>query len=250
MKLIEKKCPNCGATLEFNENDKSCKCNYCKRSFEIERDTDNLEKFNLVYNQIQKPFKIIFLIPFIFVFIFFLIITITSFTNFKRFNTKNKEQSIIQDIEEKVEEKNKLVKNISELDNDDLEDIDSKCYSIVHQKVTGRSDTTYSYQITGNPRLKGLYVAYKKDSNYIISIYEVIYHNFFNQSDQQTVYVPVVFENVKNNLPFSLSNGKNPAPEYYLNQDHSSYIFAYHSLDEAYNLVVEPIEKEYTITKK
>ena len=52
MKLIEKKCPNCGANLEFKETDKSCSCSYCHRSFEIEResnlDTDDISKqFNL-----------------------------------------------------------------------------------------------------------------------------------------------------------------------------------------------------------
>ena len=38
MRLIEKKCPNCGANIEFEDDAKSCKCEYCKRSFEIERD--------------------------------------------------------------------------------------------------------------------------------------------------------------------------------------------------------------------
>ena len=52
MKLIEKKCPNCGASLEFNDSDKSCKCQYCHRAFEIERDSsisvaDIAEQFNL-----------------------------------------------------------------------------------------------------------------------------------------------------------------------------------------------------------
>ena len=248
MRIIEKKCPNCGAALEFNETDKSCKCNYCKRSFEIERDSDNLEKFNLVYNQIQKPFKVIFLIPFVFALIIFIIIAVSAFTQIK--HTKEEGSSIIEDIEEKVSEKDKLVSDVSQLDNDALEDIDNKCSSILHQKITGRDDTTYNYDITGEPRLQKLYVAYKEDANSIISIYEVKYHNFFNQSDQKTVYVPVVFTQVKNNFPFSLSNGKNPAPEYFLNDEKSSSIYAYGSFEEAYNGVVKPLEGEYTITEK
>ena len=51
MRIIEKKCPNCGAALEFNETDKSCKCNYCKRSFEIERDSDAPMEFEIVDNK-------------------------------------------------------------------------------------------------------------------------------------------------------------------------------------------------------
>jgi hypothetical protein len=247
MRLIEKKCPNCGATLEFNENDKSCKCNYCKRGFEIERDTDNLDKFNLIYDKMQKPVKTFMMIPFIFAGVVFLIILI-SFFGFRNHTKVTKTGNKSGD--EIVEKQNSLIKDVTELDNDDLDSIHNKCYSIIHQKITGRNDTTYSYQITGDPKLKNIYVAYKEDSNSIISIYEVIYHNFFNQTDQQTVYVPVVFENVKENVLFSLSSGKNPAPEYYLNQDHSSYIYAYSTFDEAYNGVVKPLEEEYTVTNQ
>ena len=39
MRLIEKECPNCGAGLSFTKEDTTCKCEYCKREFEIERDT-------------------------------------------------------------------------------------------------------------------------------------------------------------------------------------------------------------------
>ena len=36
MRLIEKECPNCGAELHFTKEDTTCKCEYCKREFEIE----------------------------------------------------------------------------------------------------------------------------------------------------------------------------------------------------------------------
>lgn len=249
MRLIEKKCPNCGATLEFSENDKSCKCNYCKRGFEIERDTDNLDKFNLIYDKMEKPVKTFMMIPFIFAGIIFLIIIISffSFHNRTDNHTSENEKNPVEDL---VEEQEKLIVDANELTNENLDSLNSKCYSLVHQSVTGRNDTTYSYQITGTPKVKKIFVAFKEGENSIISIYEVIYHNFFNQKDQQTVYVPVMFENVKKNVLFSLSNGKNPAPEYYLNQDHSSYIYAYSSFDDAYNGVVKPLEADYSISEK
>ena len=61
MKLIEKKCPNCGGSLEFSETAKSCKCEYCHRAFEIERDekldVNNIaEQFNL--SELQAPLKV------------------------------------------------------------------------------------------------------------------------------------------------------------------------------------------------
>ena len=37
MELIEKKCPNCGASLEFKDTDTSCSCQYCHRNFIIEK---------------------------------------------------------------------------------------------------------------------------------------------------------------------------------------------------------------------
>ena len=48
MRLVEKKCPNCGANLSFGENEKSCKCEYCKREFEIERDTEKRQNYFFV----------------------------------------------------------------------------------------------------------------------------------------------------------------------------------------------------------
>lgn len=72
MKLIEKKCPNCGASLSFNDNDNSCICEYCKRIFEIERETnsknnrgiDEMAEYNLtelenLANNYFKNFKLL-----------------------------------------------------------------------------------------------------------------------------------------------------------------------------------------------
>ncbi|MBR3210386.1 MAG: hypothetical protein IKF71_00415 [Bacilli bacterium] len=59
MKLIEKKCPNCGASLEFSENDKSCKCQYCKRGFEIERESDDSDEYSLVEQKADKILTIV-----------------------------------------------------------------------------------------------------------------------------------------------------------------------------------------------
>ena len=59
MDLIERKCPNCGAGLEFNESDKSCTCQYCKRTFEIKRDLTDADKIDLIYNKVKEPIKYI-----------------------------------------------------------------------------------------------------------------------------------------------------------------------------------------------
>ena len=44
MKLIEKKCPNCGASLSFKPTDKEIKCSYCKQEYSIENDAKEENK--------------------------------------------------------------------------------------------------------------------------------------------------------------------------------------------------------------
>lgn len=250
MRLVEKKCPNCGAALEFDENAKSCKCNYCKRSFEIERDLNDVEKFNLIYDKIQQPMNKAMTIPIIIVGAFiFIVAAIIIFSSISTHNSTSDKDFEIPDVNDILEDQNKLISDVSELTNANIDIIKSKCHSVIHQSVVGRNDTTYSYKITGDPRVEKMIVAANDDSNVLIVIYSVIYHNFFNQTDQKTVYVPVVFENVSSSV-FSLTSGNNPAPEYYLNDDHSSYIYAYGSYDEAYNNVVNPYKDGYKITEK
>ena len=246
MRLIEKKCPNCGADLEFDENAKSCKCNYCKRSFEIERDVNDLEKINLVFDKVEKPVKAIFIIPFVFAFAIILLITFSIIFGFVH-STKNTDPIGEPDV--MPTEEKKIVSDVEELTKSNMDTLEMESHSMLNQSVTGRNDTTYSYQRTGDPRLEKTYVVAKDEHNYIILIYNVKYHNFFNQSDQQTVYVPVVFEDVYLNH-FVLTNPTNPAPEYYLNEDHSTYIYAFDSLESAYRGVIEQYEKDYTITEK
>ena len=47
MRIIEKKCPNCGAKLEFNVGDKETKCKYCNSGFIIEDNNTSEKKFSL-----------------------------------------------------------------------------------------------------------------------------------------------------------------------------------------------------------
>ena len=234
MKLIEKKCPNCGASLEFNENDKSCVCNYCHRSFEIERDTsklDELKEAQYVLNEIMKkntfsPF--FFIIPIIvfagFIFVFFNIFRYVS-----------------NDIHKET-----LIKDVSELTNNNYELLKTEAIFEIENAI-GETNKS-SFQVEERTREK-VYIAYKKDSNYLIAIYKVKYKDFFNQSDIQTIYVPITYENIKYNYN-SLTNAKIDAPEYYFNKEKTTYAYGYASFDEAYNNVVKPLKKEYTITEK
>ena len=243
MKLVEKKCPNCGANLEFGENDRSCKCSYCNRSFEIERDTtkeDLSEQFDL------KPVKFtsfvigtIIFITFLLVFVFIFSIGFQILKNSSNGNMSNVFSS-----------KDELVSSVSDLSNSDISTINF--YSKMHIKSNGEgtSDTSHSYSLAGEAKREKLYVAYKDNSNYIIVIYRALYHDFFHQENQFSVYVPVVFENVNKDVVFSLGDGEVKAPEYYFNAEKTSYVYGYSSFEEAYNNVVKPLESDYKITEK
>lgn len=243
MRLIEKKCPNCGASLEFDENAVSCKCNYCNRSFEIERDVNDLDKINLVFDKVQKPFKYMFLAPLIGPIVVFLFVFIFFSLGFHNTAKSIDEHSVINN-------NTKLILSVDELTDKNIDDLEILSHSVLNQSVAGQSNNNSSYMKTGDPRLEKVYLATKKDANVIVLIFNVKYHDFFHQEDQQTVYVPAVFKNIKNNEVIT-DTPKNPAPEYYFNDEKSSYVYAYSSLDDTYNGVVKNYENNgYKIKEK
>ena len=251
MKLIEKKCPNCGASLEFSETDKSCKCPYCHRAFEIERDShldvsDIAEQFNL--NDLHKTLDTMLPTPW-FAKVLFTIVPIIVVCGFV-FVFYNIYSFRVDENKEKIEEKQQLITSFDDLNEDQLETLDTESKSVAYQTSQGQSDNTYSYLSSESLRLEKVYVAYKKDSNVIVSIYRSGFHNFFNQADSHTIYTPVVYKNIYNNsFHLVLKNGKNPAPEYYFNPEKTSYVYAYSSLEDAYNEVVKPLEDDgYKVT--
>lgn len=248
MKLIEKKCPNCGANLEFKDSDKSCKCGHCGSSFEIERDTnisDLAEQFDL--KPIGKVFSIFYTLSFIesaIIFIFVAVFIGVIFFQIKNVSdvNKNKETSLFGD--------GKLISDVKKLSSADIGIITQAASSKINHLGEGVNNSKHSYKLAGKAKREKIYVAYKKDGNYLIVIYKAIYHDFFHQEDSYTVFVPVVFENVREDDYFSLGDGDVSAPEFYFNSDKTSYTYGYSSFEEAYNGTLKPLESGYTITEK
>lgn len=46
MKVIEKKCPNCGANLDFKVGERDVVCKSCRRKFAVEYGVDDLSKLS------------------------------------------------------------------------------------------------------------------------------------------------------------------------------------------------------------
>ena len=249
MKLIEKKCPNCGASLEFSETDKSCKCSYCHRAFEIERDENNIDEYKLeamkASNAAFVPMLIVFFVIFAIAggIIFGVIGGLFSHNQNNFFFNSNT-------VNSKTENSNPYIENISDLTNSDFEDIDNDAVFKISSQAEGINDNTHSYSIDGKRKREKIYVAFKEGTNKIISIYKVNYYDFFHPEDRYTIYVPMIYENIKKNDFDKFKNPTVSAPEYYFGTDKKAYSYGYSSLDEAYNAIVKPLEDDYKISEK
>ncbi len=248
MRLIEKKCPNCNANLEFGENDKTCKCQYCKRSFEIERDMNDIEKFNLVYDKIHKPMKMMFMIPFIAFFVIFIIVFIFIISSFNK-GIENSD-SVFEKFNDYIVDKENLLTDVNELKNTDIDFIDSFSSSQINRVAEGVNDANHSFSVDGDVTREKIYVLYKENYNKLVLIYKATFRDFFNQEDRHTLYIPVVYENIEKNIISSLGNATVTNHVYYLNSDESCYTYGFASFDEAYQDSVGNDSEGFTITEK
>lgn len=246
MKLIEKKCPNCGASLEFSEIDKSCKCSYCHRAFEIERDNENMDDYYLKSIETSKfayiPFLIAALVIFCFGFFMFISITNHSNSNNNSFHNSSSNNNIKQ-----VEYFSKA----DQLSNSDLEDIDHDAAMNIKNIADGVGGPGHSFVGEGDESRQKVYVASKDDGNVIIAAYLMKYYNMSDNNERFNVYIPIVYENVdKNQFLDKFNSPQVKAPEYFFNADKSNYVKGYSSIDELYNNLVKPLEKDYKISEK
>ena len=249
MRLIEKECPNCGAGLHFTKDDTTCKCEYCKREFEIERDTEK-KKLDEQYilNELKTPFKIFsyftlgsFLTQGIIILISFIIIAIVGLNIVRGLNDSN---SIFN-------RNANLITSTSDLSSNDYNTIDINSRIIVSKSNT---ESTDSYVMKGFKREK-LYIISNKNKNYLIAVYKATYKDAFNNSDEftNTVYIPIEYKNVKtkyNSISLYLNNGELIAPECYFNLEHSDYAYGYKDMDTLYNEIIKQYENDYKIVQK
>lgn len=246
MKFIKKECPNCGAPVSFTKEDTTCKCEYCKREFEIERDAEKkklIDQFTL--SELKTPFKIFsyftlgsFIAQAVIVFITFIIIIILGYNILKGLNDSN---SIFN-------RNASLVTSINDLTNSDYSTLDLNSKVLISKET---ASTTGSYINKGSFKREKLYIISNKKNNYLIPIYKATYEYFYNKEEKYTIYIPIEFKNVKkknNSIAFYLDNGKINAPEYHFNEDNYSY--GYDDFDTLYNEIIKKYEKDYKIIEK
>ena len=234
MKLIQKKCPNCGASLEFNNKDTSCKCNYCNTTFEIQKENNDIYNLTPAAKIGITSSIIITIITFIIVIIIFIIVCIGIFNN----NKDNKDNNIINEIKEKNEQDKNLLDNIDDISNNKYKELDTNALFIISHDAEGIKDTNSNYLIDGKASLEHIYLLSKENSNMLITVYKATYYNFFNTISRYTIYIPIVYENITKSLN-NITNGKIKAPKYYFNKEETIYYNGYSSIEEINNKLIE-----------
>ena len=98
MKIIEKKCPNCGGNLDFKVGERDVKCESCRRKFAVEYDTDindlsekamdALKSADISLRPVRRMFLVIFGVFFVIVAAMITISIITMINSRNEFNKK------------------------------------------------------------------------------------------------------------------------------------------------------------------
>ena len=248
MRLIEKECPNCGAGLSFTKEDTTCKCEYCKREFEIERDPEQkrlVDQFSL--SELKTPFKIFSFLTFggfftqaLMIFgVFIIVIVIAGFGIF--FGGK--------DPNTLFSKTNNYVTSPSDLSDSDYNTLDLNSRIVIAKETTG--NTNGFVNKNSFKRVK-LYVISKRNRNYLIPVYKTTYEYFSNSDIKYDVYTAVIYKNVKsrnNSIAYTLNHASVVDTEFHFNE--GGYTYGYGDIESLYNDVIKYYEeKGYKIVEQ
>ena len=247
MRLIEKECPNCGAGLHFGKDDTTCKCEYCKREFEIERDTEKKkldDQFTL--NELKTPFKFFTYFAFgsmisqiIVISITFVIIIIVAFNLIQGLNDSNS-----------LFNRNAYyVTSVEDLNNNDYNTIDINSSIAINKATMGNTNGLVK---KGSFKREKLYIISKKKRNYIIPVYKATYSYYSNSDIKYDVYIAVIYKNVRsknNSIAYTLDDPEVVDNIYNFNE--GGYTYGYDSIESLYNDIIKYYEgKNFKIVEK
>lgn len=283
MRLVEKKCPNCGAGLSFNDNDTSVKCEYCNKTYYIEKDEKKSQKVDAAHlgdayrfvNEAGKPiikgFAYMYIIVFVFVFVMIMSVVFMMFRSFNNFGFRNQgSNKVEQRYEEYVDEffknddKNKDEVNTDEEDNDEVDkekyvlkisEIDKVSLETFHDNSISQlgayNMNNKSYTVTGDWKSCGVYLLVHKDKKQNI-LYDVFKHTYKHNSTGKKVvlYAAVEYKDLKltdNNIVNHDYRGVSSAPSIDLDGDTLNFAFGYESVEKLYNKLVRNKSGDYSI---
>ena len=221
MKLVEKKCPNCGGELKFNINDKETKCEYCGKAYEIERENDDKEElFNAdnykITEEQKEAVKAVFFgfaaaqfIPiFIFAFFFIIIVGTGIFFGFRGANHTEKNEIKDTSSQDEFDQRYKDAENMiskemlkqqgyvvefSELNEKDLGEIHNSTLSTLNTTLKRHDSFVYSH---GNYEYVGMYLLLNKTGNTLFDVYKI---SFDINGTNTEYYSAIRYTNIKKN---------------------------------------------------
>lgn len=232
MKIIEKKCPNCGADLEFKIDDKEAKCKYCNSEFIIENNNVNSNKINasdITLKYVKTFTKIHFavtIIASIIIFVIFIIVGVNifnfhknGFDSFFGDDTDNTPAIFNKSKEIKISTDDVTSEMREELLEASLEEIESwKGYQTSYEK--------------SNSEEFGFY--YLKNSVSIEIVY-VLKTTYSDGTDSKDIYTAIQF--FGNSLDTLSYNPYISTELCHLND--TEYAYGFESLEALYNKVVK-----------
>ena len=247
MRLIEKECPNCGAGLHFTKDDTTCKCEYCKREFEIERDPEQkrlVDQFSL--NELKTPLKLFSYLTFgsfishaIIMVIMFIIIIVVAFNLIRGLGDSNS----------MFNSNAYYVTSANDLSNSDYNTIDINSSIAINRATMGN---TNGFVNKGSFKREKLYIISKKKRNYIIPVYKATYSYYSNSDIKYDVYMAVIYKNVRsknNSIAYTLDDPEVVDTIYNFNE--GGYTYGYDSIESLYNDIIKYYEgKNFKIVEK
>ncbi len=282
MKLIEKKCPGCGAGLKFGENDTSVTCEYCNKTLHIQR--DEMKFTQLADKHIDRAYQFVddygkplvqgfaaasigmMIIPFV---IFIIAVGGIGFTIFMFTNNDNNHDLDIPVINENKndevdseqeaqnrfnEERKKYVLKLEQIDKVSLQTFyDTSITRLGNYNGSAVSGGTYAdFSITKKWSKVGVYLLVGKETNEN-ELYTILSQTYKNKKNgkQTIVYAAVSYDDLKladNGIVENDYFGAVSAPSYELvTGDAFSRVNGYTSVEKLYNQLIRSKSGKYTI---
>ena len=268
MKFVEKKCPNCGAGLKFDDGATSVVCEYCNQTFYIQRDekkyarvdSEHLADAYRFVDEVGKPIaeaifrthKVMAIVPII----VFLIAAVGIGISIFSFSKEMEKPSIIEQHENNWEEKieqqyqearKKMVTKLSQIDQTSLETF----YDNAVLELDNYDGNNSKYKISSDWKAYGAYLLVGKETNNNY-LYVVCKHTYKHRKNGKeiTLYGAVKFDSLKLTDAGIVNNdfdGWTEAPSVDLDGDKFEWAYGYDSEAKLYNSLIRGQSGTYTI---
>lgn len=240
MKLVEKKCPKCGAPLSFDENAEETVCEYCKSKVSINRKNNvstsedfilSIEEF---YKERYKQKESLKLSKFICCLI---MLVVCGFILWKLSNSAN-ETSLNSKTDIPVKEKI-YVTEISQIDENTLNDCHSKALEKLNNKDNS-SKTEWKHA--------GIYLLNHKETKQFNLFYDVYKKEYKSASGVMTLYAAVEFNNLELSENGTLDNYRVGSVYYPCSWINNENICGYNTSEDFFNKVIRNQTNKYKVT--